>query len=231
MRDGKDYSKVKNLWINNSGKIIRNSMRPLIQNLDSLPFPSRGNDSFLFINSNRVTKYDSTLSDSHMWIISSRGCPFVCSYCVNSVLRPLYKDLGQYTRRRSVNSIVGEIKYNLDLSGHQDYVLFKDEVFGTEESWLNEFESTYKKEIGLPFYVDYTPKFINSTLLNKLVNAGVHTIRFGLETGSDHIRNHVFHRTGKNNEIINIANEVASYGVKAEFDLLMNNPYDTEESL
>ena len=231
MRDGKDYSKVKNLWINNSGKIIKNSMRPLIQDLDSLPFPSRGNDSFLFINSNRVTKYDSTLSDSHMWIISSRGCPFVCSYCVNSVLRPLYKDLGNFTRRRSVNNIIREIKYNLDLSGHQDYVIFKDEVFGTEESWLNEFESTYKKEIGLPFYVDYTPKFINSTLLNKLVNAGVHTIRFGLETGSDHIRKHVFHRTGKNNEIINIANKIASYGVKPEFDLIMNNPYDTEESL
>lgn len=232
LRDGKDYFNIENLWINNGSNIVKNPMRPLIQDLDSLPFPSYGNDSFYFIDSNRITRSDPTILDSYVWIQSSRGCPFVCSYCVNSILRTLYKDLGHYTRRRSVNNIIREIKEKLDLFGHiKNYVFFVDEVFGKDESWLNEFESTYKKEIGLPFYVEYNPKFINSTILDKLFNAGVDTINFGIQSGSDYIRNQIFHRPGKNNEIIKIANEITNYGIKVKYDLIVNNPYETEESL
>src|SRR3989338_7729354 len=36
-----DYSQIKNLWVKKDGKIIRNGIRPLVQNLDSLPLPDR----------------------------------------------------------------------------------------------------------------------------------------------------------------------------------------------
>lgn len=232
LRDGKEYINIDNLWINNGNNIIKNPMRPLIQDLDSLPFPSYGNNSFHFINNNQITANDPALLDSYLWVQSSRGCPFACSYCVNSLLRPLFNNLGRYSRRRSVNSIIREIKEQLNLTKNtKDYVLFTDEVFGNDESWLNEFESIYKKEICLPFCVEYNPKFINSTILNKLVNAGVDTISFGIQTGSDYIRNHIFHRPGTNNEIIDIANEIVNYGVKIKYDLIIDNPYDSEESL
>ena len=232
LRDGKDYFNTENLWINNGSNIVKNPMRALIQDLDSLPFPSYGNDSFYFIDSNRITRNDPTLLDSYVWVQSSRGCPFACSYCVNSLLRPLFKNLGHYTRRRSVNNIIREIKEKLDLFGHiKDYVFFVDEVFGNDESWLNEFETIYKKEIGLPFFVEYNPKFINSTILEKLFNAGVETIDLGIQTGSDYIRNRIFHRAGKNNEIINLASEISNYGIKIKYDLIIDNPYENEESL
>jgi len=232
LRDGTDYLNVENLWINNDGHIIRNPMRPLIQDLDVLPFPAYGNDSFYFIDSKKMTRSDVALLDSNLWIQTSRGCPFVCSYCVNSLLRPLFKHLGHYTRRRSVNSIIREIKEQLNASGNmKTNVFFLDEVFGEDESWLSEFQSIYKKEIGLPFYVEYNPKSIKSTILSKLVDAGVDVINFGIQSGSDFIRNHIFHRPGKNEEIINIAHKIASYGVKIKYDLIIDNPYDTEESL
>lgn len=233
LRDGKEYLSISNLWINNDSHITRNPMRPLIQDLDSLPFPSYGNDSFYFIQSGKMTRNDAALFlGAHLFIQTSRGCPFVCSYCVNSLLRPLFKNLGHYTRRRSVNNIIREIKEQLNLSGNmKTNVFFVDEVFGNDESWLNEFALIYKKEIGLPFYVEYNPKFISSTILNKLVNGGVDVIHFGIQTGSDYIRNHIFNRPGKNKEIINIAHKIASYGVKIKYDLIIDNPYDSEESL
>ena len=232
LRDGKEYTDIENLWINNGSHIIRNPMRPLIQDLDSLPFPSYGNNSFYFIDSNRITTNDPTLLDNYLMIQTSRGCPYVCSYCANSLLLPLFKNLGPYTRRRSVNNIIREIRGNLHLAGNaKEFVLFVDEVFGTDKSWLGEFESIYKKEICLPFYVEYNPGLINSTMLNKLVNAGVQTINFGIQTGSDYIRNSIFHRQGKNSEIVNIANKVARHGINIKYDLILDNPYDTEESL
>ncbi|GAG17351.1 unnamed protein product, partial [marine sediment metagenome] len=144
--DGKSYQSIKNLWVKNGDHIIKNPMRPLIQDLDSIPFPSYGDSSYYFIDSNKITKDDSLLSDNYFWVQTSRGCPYSCSYCVNSLLRPLFKDLGPYTRRRSVGNIIREIKENLSLPRNMtDYVFFIDEVFGNEEPWLNEFESQYKK--------------------------------------------------------------------------------------
>jgi len=181
IRDEKSYHSIKNIWVKNGSYVIKNSMRPLIQDLDSLPFPSYGNGSYYFIESNSVTKEDPSLLENYLWIQTSRGCPYVCSYCVNSLLRPLFRDLGPYTRRRSVDNIIGEVKERLNLSRKRtDYVHFADEFFGTEESWLDEFEARYKKEIGLPFYVEYHPKIISSNLLDRLVNAGLDTINFGI---------------------------------------------------
>lgn len=232
LRDKKPYQSIKNLWVNKGDHIIKNPMRPLIQDLDSLPFPSCGNDSYYFIDSNKVTKNDPLFLDDCLWIQASRGCPYSCSFCVNSVLRPLFKELGNFTRRRSVDNIIREIKTNLTLQGNiYDSVFFVDEVFGTEECWLNEFELKYKREIGLPFYVEYNPKVISSTILNKLTSAGLDLINLGIQTGSDYIRNEIFHRPGKNNEIINLAKEITSYDVRIKYDLIIDNPYDTEQSL
>ncbi|MHC9543663.1 MAG: radical SAM protein [Vulcanimicrobiota bacterium] len=231
LRDGKEYLTIDNLWINNGSHIIRNPMRPLIQDLDSIPFPCYGNDSFYFINHNRIARNDPAIFGP-LWIQTSRGCPFVCSYCVNSLLQPLFKNLGHYSRRRSVSNTIREIKEYLNVFGSMERcVIFVDEIFGQDESWLNEFESTYKREIGLPFYVEYNPKLINSALLDKLVNAGVHTINFGIQTGSDYIRNHIFHRPGKNDEIIDVANNITNKGINITYDLIIDNPYDTEQSL
>lgn len=232
LRDRESYHSIKNLWVKNGNHIIKNPMRPLIQDLDSIPFPSYGDSSYYFIDSNNMTREDPAFLDNYFWVQSSRGCPYACSYCVNSLLQPLFKDLGPYTRRRSVNSVVREIKENLNLPRNRtDYVFFTDEVFGNKESWLNEFELLYKKEIGLPFYVEFNPKILNSVVLDKLVSAGLDTIDFGIQTGSDYIRNQIFNRPGKNKEIIAIAKEISSYSVKIKYDLIMDNPYDTEQSL
>ncbi|MDP2939798.1 MAG: radical SAM protein [Candidatus Omnitrophota bacterium] len=232
LADGKPYESIKNLWVKGSDRIIKNPMRPLIQDLDSLPFPSYGDNTYYFINSNKITKDDPSLLDNYFWVQTSRGCPYVCSYCVNSLLRTLFKDIGPYTRRRSVNNIIKEIKENLGLSGNRtERLYFIDEVFGAEESWLNEFELKYKKEVGKPFVVEYNPKVINSTILDKLVSAGLDTISFGIQTGSDDIRNRIFHRPGKNDEILDLVKKISEYNVKIKYDLILDNPYETEQSL
>lgn len=228
LRDEKPYHSIKNLWVKNGNRIIRNTMRPLIQELDSIPFPSYGNNSYYFIDSNKITKEDPVLFDTSYWVQTSRGCPFVCSYCANSLLQPLFKGLGSYTRRRSVGNVIREIKENNKAA---DNIFFVDEMFGSDISWLDEFEIQYKKEIGLPFYVEYNPSVINAIMLNKLSNAGIDTINFGIQTGSDYIRNQIFCRPGKNSELIKLANEITSRKIKIKYDLIIDNPYDTEQSL
>jgi anaerobic magnesium-protoporphyrin IX monomethyl ester cyclase len=232
LRDKTDYQHIKNLWINNNGTIIRNPMRPLIQNLDRIPFPAYSRDSFYFISSNKLIREDPTIADPDLNVMPARGCPFSCSYCVSSLLRPMYKDLGRYSRRRSVENIIGEMQEILAISGnHKKIVEFHDENFGTDETWLKEFETRYSAEIGLPFKVMYNPKLIKLSMIERLVNSGLHRVKIGIEAGTDDIRNQVFSRPGKNSEILQLAQEISKYGVRIRYDLILDNPYDSEESL
>lgn len=232
LREDRSYYSINNLWARDGDCIIKNPLRPLIQDLDSVPFPSYGNDSYYFIDSNTIKRKDPLLYDHYLFVQSSRGCPYVCSYCVNSLLHPLFENLGPYVRRRSVRNVIREIKENLRAQDNRiNYVHFVDETFGSEEAWLKEFQVQYKEEIGLPFYVEYNPKSINPDVLSRLAKSGLDVINFGIQTGSDYIRNNIFHRPGKNKEIINLANDIASYSIRIKYDLMLDNPYDTEQSL
>lgn len=232
LRDGKEYRSIKNLWVKQNGRIVQNPMRPLIQDLDSVPFPAYARDSFYFIGSNKLVREDAAVFDPILATMPARGCPFMCSYCVNSLLRPLYKGLGPYNRRRSAANLIAEMKEVLSIPGNKKKLIeFHDENFGTDESWLIEFENLYPKEIGLPFKVQYNPRLIKPELIRRLKECGLHRIKFGIEAGADRIRNRVFHRPGKNVEILKLAHEIAKYGVKIRYDLIIDNPYDTEQTL
>ena len=232
LRDGRDYRHIENLWVRSNAHVIRNPIRPLVQDLDSVPFPALARDSFYFIGSNKITREDPTLIDPILAIIPARGCPFRCSFCVNSLLHPLYKNLGRYSRRRSVPNVIAELKEALSIPGNRKKIIeFHDENFGTDGFWLSEFESLYPREIGLPFKVQYNPSLVKSATIERLVKCGLHRIKFGIEAGTDRIRNQVFNRPGKNSDIVKLAHEISGYDVKIRYDLIIDNPYDTEESL
>jgi radical SAM superfamily enzyme YgiQ (UPF0313 family) len=232
LRDGNEFQHIENLWVNNGAAIIKNPMRSLIQDLDSIPFPAYARDSFSFINANSITKNDPVLLNPIIGIMPARGCPFKCSYCVNSLLRPLYKNLGNYIRRRSVDNVIGEMKEILNIPGNKNEVVeFHDENFGTDESWLKEFESQYPSEIGLPFKIQYNPVLIKPPIIGRLAKCGLRRIKFGIESGTDSIRNKIFARPGKNKDFLKLIHEISQYKVKIRYDLIIDNPYDTEDSL
>jgi radical SAM superfamily enzyme YgiQ (UPF0313 family) len=232
IRDGKDYHRIQNLWVKQNGDYFRNLMRPLIQDLDSIPFAAYARDTFHFIGSNSITQKDPTLSYPILDIMPARGCPFKCSYCVNSLFRPMFKDLGNYSRRRSIANVIAELKEILAIPGNMKKVVeFQDENFGTQESWLREFERRYPKEIGLPFKIQYNPTLIKASVIGRLKKAGLHRLKFGIEAGTDEIRNHVFSRPGQNSQMVKLAHEIAKQKVKIRYDLIMDIPWDTEKSL
>jgi radical SAM superfamily enzyme YgiQ (UPF0313 family) len=110
-------------------------------------------------------------------------------------------------------------------------VEFQDENFGTEDAWLSEFETLYPKEIGMPFKVQYNPALITPATISRLKKCGLHRLKFGIEAGTDRVRNRVFTRPGKNSQMITLAHEIAKNDIKIRYDMIMDIPYDTEESL
>ena len=74
--------KLKNFWFKKNEKVIKNKLGNLNENLDSLPFADREIFNYQkYIDSNRGLAT----------FISSKGCPFQCTYCINKLLIKKYK--------------------------------------------------------------------------------------------------------------------------------------------
>jgi radical SAM superfamily enzyme YgiQ (UPF0313 family) len=144
----------------------------------------------------------------------------------------MYRDLGTFIRRRSVDSVIREITEHILLTKEKTkYIFFVDEVFTINAKWIDEFVTRYKKEVGLPFFVFYHPKSLDLETLDKLISAGLDTVSIGIQTGSDKVRNEIYNRPEKNYEIVYLANEITNRGVKIRYDLILDSPYDTEPEL
>ena len=232
VRDGKDYKNIKNLWVKDEPKVIKNPQGPLIQDLDSLPYAEYGNENMYFIEHNKLSKEDPELDHHILYLQSTRGCPYSCSFCIETIYHDIYKGLGKFVRRRSVDSIVKEVNMHRNRpNNRKKRVYFIDEVFGSAPEFMDEFAPRYRKEVGLPFDVLYHPKSLKVRTIGKLVEAGVKEINFGIQTGSDKIRNDVFTRPGTNAEIIELTKEISKHKINIRYDLILDNDFETKETL
>jgi len=232
VRDGKDYKNIKNLWVKDESKVIKNPQGSLIQDLDYLPFAEYGSEDMYFINNNKLSREDPELDHPILYLQSTRGCPYSCSFCIETMYHDMYKGLGKFVRRRSVDSIVKEVNMHQNKPNNKkNSVFFIDEVFGSAPDFIDEFVPRYKKEVGLPFDVLYHPKSLKVRTIGKLVEAGVKEINFGIQTGSDKIRNDIFTRPGTNAEIIELTKEISKHKVNIRYDLILDNDFETEETL
>src|SRR3990172_3818913 len=101
LKEGKDITKIDNIWVKNNGKIFKKRLRPLIENLDILPYPDRSIFSIKDLSYYRA--------EGEVFL-ASRGCPYDCYYCCNHVLKKVYNAQQNYVRFRSVDHVLGEIK-------------------------------------------------------------------------------------------------------------------------
>lgn len=125
--------------------------------------------------------------------MTSRGCPFNCSYCFNHAYRELYQGLGAMCRRRSVQNVITEInllrqRYPLQI------VVFQDDTFNLDKNWLREFSANYAREIGLLFHCHLRADLLDKESVELLQAAGCLSVKLGLEAGRETVRNGILKR-------------------------------------
>ena len=222
---------IDNLWRKtDNGSIVKTPVRPLIQDLDDLPFPLHAyNEATVDWD-----KIDTALTTNkqvigiHQILQSTRGCPFSCTYCIHGTIRPRYK--GQkYHRRRSVDNVMKYIEYMVNISG-MDKLCFWDDVFLMGEKWLNEFAEVYPKHFDFPFGGYGHPHFTTEPILEKMMNIGLYFLAMGIQTGSERLNKEVYNRLIPNKKTKALADLAPKLGVtELVYDLLTNNPYETEQ--
>jgi radical SAM superfamily enzyme YgiQ (UPF0313 family) len=213
---------IKNLWFKNKkGEIIKNPLRPLVQDLDSLSFPDR-----------EIFDYKKYLKWNHgtATFISTRGCPFRCSYCINHFLIKKYKGKGKYVRFRSIGNLFQEIKDVLKTHTIKN-IEFYDDTFTLDDQRTREFCKRYPKEISLPFNINVRVNAIKPEHFKLLKKAGCIRVSLGIEAGDPYIRNKILKRDMTDEQIISTFNEARKAGLKTYSFNMVGIPFETKKSI
>lgn len=221
------YDDIPNLWLKKTdGRIIKNPLRPLMENLDSLPFPDRA--LFDYPRLLQENPRNATL------LMAGRGCPFTCNYCVNNRLHKLYRGLGHYVRLRSPENVLAEIKGLIRDYG-LDSLWIYDDTFTYDHGWLEKFCERYGREIGIPFMVNVRLDTVNEKLLTLLKQAGCEMIVAGIESGNPRVREKVLGRKMTNEKIIAGYAAAKKLGLKTWayyiFGIPTETPAEAEDTL
>ena len=197
---------IDGIWYkDNHGAIHKNKMRLLCDNLDELPFPDRG----LYYDKYNVLR----MKESKIFM-TTRGCPYRCTFCYSNICQRLYQGKGKYFRQFSPERIIQEIKetkerYLLKSVSFEDFG-----EFANDPQLLIKFLSLYKKEVNLPFKCSLRANMMTDALAKSLKDAGVNTVIFGIESGVEHIRNTILNKKIKDDHIIECARMLKKHRIK-----------------
>ena len=220
---------IKNLWIRENGQIIKNPIRSLFQDVDSLPFPDYVNENKYFIEDKSISQEDPGLQAFNLDVMTSRGCPYRCTYCSNSIFHALYKGKGRIVRQRSVENVLDEIRTHKELFPKLKRVDFIDEVFSWDREWVEEFVEQYKKDIGLPFHCMQHPNTTDKEIMRLLKDAGLERVEIGIQTGSERVRKKVFNRPVSDEKLIKTSQIMRDLKIVPFYDIIVDNPFETPE--
>ncbi len=224
---GRDYSATPNLCFLRNGAYVRNPNRKLVD-LETIAIPDFEPSRTIYINDDRMRRnvYPPNLGRQYH-IMTQRGCPFSCSFCIESWYQDEWGKKDS-VRRRSVDAVIQELVEAKQRLGIQA-VMFYDDVFTINPRWLREFAPRYKAEVGLPFWCYTYPTTTRKDDIAMLKDAGLASVTVGIQSGSKEVLAE-YNRPVAVNTAIRAAHDIIDCGVDAFFDLLTRSDVETEKS-
>lgn len=216
---GEDNSPIENTWFkNNDGNIIKGIQKGFVQDLDTLP------------------QFDKDIWAEHLPMgelyvtMTSRGCPFKCSYCFNNYFKNIPEENpGKYLRRRSVGHVMEELisskkRYNIK------YIDFWDDVFTFDKKWLGEFLYRFKKEINVPFKCYAHTQYFDADVAKMLKEAGCEWTTIGVQSLDENYKKKWLCRKETNEDVARTLSLMDKFKIKSKADFIIGLPGEPIEA-
>jgi len=217
---------VKGLIYRDGTGIHRNESRELMKNISVLPVPDRS-----YVNQETYCKinrkmYFLSRGKRVASIMTSRGCPFECTFCSTHLV---WK---RFFRLRPSEAVIDEMAYLRKNYGIDEFIINDDQFFGNKKRVYAILDAIFKK--GWKIYLNIASGasvwLLNEDLLMKLKKAGLYRVTFPIETGNENSRAYIkkkidFDSTRK---LVKTANHL---GIWTYANFIIGFPYETRREI
>ncbi|HAZ10388.1 MAG TPA: hypothetical protein DCY56_04705 [Candidatus Omnitrophica bacterium] len=226
-KTGQDSSTIKNLWVKNHYGIKKNPPRPLLSEKELWGTPM---DLSYFDERHFMKPYDGKMYRRGQ-VELSRGCPYNCSYCVNSTFKDIYKGLGKFFRVRPFDNLQKGVKRIIQLGCNM--LQLQDECFfNIPYHILEKFCKWYCKEIKLPLLLQTRPESVTEEKVKLVADMGVPIqISCGIESGSERILRDICNRHTTLGQIKNAFKIIKKYKLRSNAYTMIGFPTETREEV
>ncbi|MDO6353609.1 DUF4080 domain-containing protein [Caloramator sp. CAR-1] len=197
---GKDLKSIKGLAFRLGEEIIVNEERPLITNLDTIPFP-----------------YDLEIPSKIVYYEASRGCPFSCKYCLSSTIKGI--------RFFSLERIKKDLKYLID--NDVKLVKFVDRTFNANKRMAIEiWEFLIQNSKGTKFHFEIAADLLDEDCFEVLKRAPKDLFQFeiGVQTTNETVLKNI-NRIMDFEKVKNNVKRIMSMGnIHCHLDLIVGLP-------
>ncbi len=200
-------------------KIRKNPPRPLITDLDSLPFPARE----LLGDANRYIPPPATYRRKPVAVLmTSRGCNRRCIYCFQ-----LDKERKSGIRYRSVENVLEEIEHCI-AQGYREIKFIDDTLAADYDRAMRIAREIKARKLDFTWFASACVNQVDKPLLRAFREAGCWAILFGAESGVQKNLNTI--RKGTTLEQIRAAVRAAKeVGIRVSTPFLFGIPGETFE--
>ena len=208
--------KTPGLYFTHNGQIIDTGVAPIITDLNVLPQPA-----FDLI---QPELYGSVLTDAHPVAIAvtSRGCPYRCTFCSNSVT-------GKGFRAHSVDYVVKNFEQLKELGFAA--ILVYDEVFTIDKQRVRDICAALQdRDWDLPWMIRATVGSVDEPMLQDLAAAGCEWITIGIESGSNRVLKRL-NKPVKLDKALEVFKASRQAGLRTLAYIMIGNPDEDESDL
>ena len=218
MEDFPMLESIKGIIFKKNNKVIQNTARENIKNLDELPFPAR--DLFPIERYIPLPNQYKKLPATNMLVI--RGCPYVCTFCDQA---------GTGARRRSPRKVVEEMKHCAEKYGVKE-ISFWDDTLSYHKKWMKEFlDLLIEANLNLCWSCYAAVNTVDKEMLQLMKKAGCWNIFYGLETAVPTLAENIL--TNRKNRDFDRMKQVAKWtrqaGIQYRGSFMFGMPGETPE--
>ncbi|PIP29385.1 hypothetical protein COX27_01820 [Candidatus Kuenenbacteria bacterium CG23_combo_of_CG06-09_8_20_14_all_36_9] len=216
----KNYKNILGISYLENNQVINNPNAERIKNLDELPLPA--------YDLLPMEKYSYTFSDipkPFSIMLTSRGCPFNCTYCLKVMMPEFYTT-------RSPENVVNEIKYLMNKFSVQG-IYFQDWEFLINKDRINKICDLILAEPilkNLKWGCNARVTDLDENIVAKMKSAGCVRINIGFESGSQKILD-LADKKIKIEEIKNAIEICKKHNINIGIYSILNLPGETKETI
>ena len=213
--------RIAGLSFVSDGKVIHNPDRPFMEDLDDLPWVSRTYKKHLQIRD----YFNPNALYPMVTLITSRGCPFRCSFCVYP-----QTFTGRAYRFRSIGDIVGEMEFVVREFPEARSVFFEDDTLTAHKKRCVELaDAIIERGIKIPWTANSRIDLDLETM-RKIRTAGCRQLCVGFESGDQDILNSM--RKGiKLERMFRFMSDARKAGIFIHGCFMVGFPGETEKSI